>query len=429
MCTDVSSVVKRYLASAIVVGCCLHTAPAQVVRLAPIITHPPTEYADTRVPGVVPPDSQAHVDVGETFYVELWATNTDEPLDGLACVYVDLVCDSPDLIDPVEPVQSSPLFPIDAVAAVFNHPGGAIGDVGGCQTAPPIYSLGVDEWVMVKRIEMIAVAPGDGVTISLHDADSIYCGISILGYPYPIYPEQVEFQTRAFDVGEPDMPAPPVLPMDDTHKAPKNRYVSIDPTTNGLSEVAYEIRAESTMLPKWIGDPYVADCDPQFDCDDQWFATLVDDAVFRVWSEDTLHVHGCRVIPVMTYEIRACAPPNGTPCSEPLTIGTIQKPHVYYADVCGGAMGSPPAFTPPDGYVNVTDVSGYLFAVKGYPGAPHTTWVDLHGVSQTICEPPDIACVVPQQIVNVGDLSTIKFGFKGYTYTQTPGQVDPGSCP
>jgi len=36
---------------------------------------------------------------------------------------------------------------------------------------------------------------------------------------------------------------------------------------------------------------------------------------------------------------------------------------------------------------------------------------------------------VPQQILNVGDLQTIKFGYLGQTYVETPGQENPGDCP
>ena len=100
--------------------------------------------------------------------------------------------------------------------------------------------------------------------------------------------------------------------------------------------------------------------------------------------------------------------------------GTIEKPQVHYADCVGPVEGEPAAYTAPDGYVNVLDVQAYILAIQGRPTAPHTTWVDLHSPSTPI---------VPQQILNIGDLQTIKFGFVGRTYVETAGHENPGDCP
>jgi len=54
--------------------------------------------------------------------------------------------------------------------------------------------------------------------------------------------------------------------------------------------------------------------------------------------------------------------------------------------------------------------------------------VDLHGtVFNETCT--GAACIIPQQVLGVSDLQTIKFGFIGKTYVETPGQEDPGDCP
>ena len=80
-------------------------------------------------------------------------------------------------------------------------------------------------------------------------------------------------------------------------------------------------------------------------------------------------------------------------------------------------------YTPPDGYVNVTDVQAFLLTVKNYPsGSPyvHRTWVDLHGL-----------CTgnAPNYIPNVADLQRILFALAGTTYTATEDHEDPGDCP
>jgi len=293
----------------------------------------------------------------------------------------------------------------------------------------------------------------------------------------------------------------PALPPDPTHRAPKNRYLSIDPTTSATSPVALQVSVASMMrcsgddrractvnadcpkvcnnnknlqcefnamcgggtcittspcvphpdagvcsfdgepcvdasdcaepplqtcvhATKWVDEPYQRSCSPLDDCADQWFADLVDAPVYHVWTENQVHVIGCEIIPAAVYDVRSTA--CGVTFSDPLTIGTITKPQVHYGDCVGPVVGG--AYTPADGFTNVTDVQAYLRAAGGLEGAPPTTWVDVHGV---VIGSPCLGgdCIVPQQILNVGDLQTIKFGFLGQMYVETPGQENPGDCP
>ncbi len=257
-------------------------------------------------------------------------------------------------------------------------------------------------------------------------------------------------------------PFPPGFPSDPRHQARKNRYISMDAGTNGPAEFALEVtlssmkrcsgdpeRACATQadcsnhgagtcgehadvgnVTKWVGDPFERDCFPQFDCDGQHFACLPNDPVFRTWSERTLHITDCEVVPVATYDV--VVETRGGLRSHPLEIGTILKPFQWqYGDVVGPFDPITMRFTPPNRYVNITDISAYQFAFQGLPGAPHTTWVDLHGEAcgAEVCEEPDIVCVVPQQILNVSDLSRIIWGFQGEKYTERLGHVSPGACP
>jgi hypothetical protein len=278
--------------------------------------------------------------------------------------------------------------------------------------------------------------------------------------------------------GVPDAcdPVPPERPSEPQHRAPKNRYVSIDPTASGVMPVAMQVQVASMRrcsgddrracitdedcpgvcdnnnnlqctldaicgggtcvatapcvehssvgVTRWVGEPSVSTCVPLADCSGQWFAGLGDTAVFRVWTEDTVHLAGCEIVPVAEYEIRATA--DGVWFTDPLTIGTIAKPQVHYGDCVGPVTAG--QFTPPDGFTSVVDVQAYLIAYQGGATSPHTTWVDLHGaVVGSACASGD--CVVPQQILNVGDLQTIKFAFLGQTYVETPGHENPGDCP
>jgi len=271
----------------------------------------------------------------------------------------------------------------------------------------------------------------------------------------------------------------PTLPADPEHQARKNRYISLNLANSPTLPVAYELTLSSmkrcsgdlrrtcevdTDCPGvcagdndlqcgtdtvcgtdgpciatapciehadvgtswWIGVPDIRTCSPNDDCVGEFFADVVSSPVFRVWTEETVHVSGCEIVPVATFRVRACRTPDETGCSDSLTVGTIEKPNVHYADVVGPVVYG--AFTPPDGFTSVVDISAYLIANQGWATAPHTTWVDLAGYSAEMCE-SWTSCVVPQQVLGVSDLMTIKFGFIGKTYTETPGQVDPGECP
>jgi len=179
----------------------------------------------------------------------------------------------------------------------------------------------------------------------------------------------------------------------------------------------------------YFGEPFTRSCFPNDDCAGEFFANVVDAPVYRVWSEDTVHVTGCEIVPAAAYEIVTFDQLSGEGIC-PVTIGTTPKPAgLQYGDVAGPVGAG--AFGAPDGFVSVIDVSAYLITNQGGVGSTvpaHTTWIDLHGDADEICD-SGVPCVVPQGILNVSDLSRIKFGFIGKTYTETPGQVAPGDCP
>jgi len=260
---------------------------------------------------------------------------------------------------------------------------------------------------------------------------------------------------------------PPTLPANARHWYAKNRYLSMNLANNANNPVAYEVtvaqmyrcsndegracvtnadclaggtciaHADVGSVVGYIGlpvnpngacDPGLhACCHPNDDCGGEFFADVISTPWFRVWTEDTVHLTGCEIIPAVVYEIRAIDLATGGP-SVPLTIGTIPKPDLQYGDCVGEVAGG--QFTPPQGVVNVTDLQAYLISNKGGFGgtAPvHTTWVDLHGLSLDIC--PSGTCVIPQQILNVSDMQLIRFGMQGDKYVDTPGQENPGNCP
>jgi len=222
-----------------------------------------------------------------------------------------------------------------------------------------------------------------------------------------------------------------------------------------ISTLPCDEHADVGAITRWVDEPTESICRPLSDCHacsisgancnpelpsvcndgvdgaclpTMWFAHLAATPVYRVWTEGIVHIEDCEIVPAAEYEIRATV--DEFHFSDALGTGTIRKPNLQYGDCVGPATGSLPTFPPPDGFIGITDIQAYLIANQGWSSAPHTTWVDLHGLQGgKICELPDIGCIIPQQILSVSDLATIKFAFIGRPYSATPGQMDPGDCP
>ncbi len=193
-----------------VLGIAGGTALAQIVRIAPVVKQTATPDTGQRLPGSTPPASDTTIAPGSTFFIEFWATNAGDPLDGLACVHVDLSYNDPALAEAVPPAQAGTFFPVQAVTPDFDGPSGTVGDLGGCQTAPPVDGLGVGEWVLVERVEMSASAAAGRVTVSLTDANNLFAGTTLIGGFENLDPGDIDFLEGAFCVGacqSADLPA------------------------------------------------------------------------------------------------------------------------------------------------------------------------------------------------------------------------------
>ena len=160
----------------------------------------------------------------------------------------------------------------------------------------------------------------------------------------------------------------------------KNRYLSIDPTANtGL--VAYQVElTEAADYPAaegrswWVDQPDCYDF-PNGDvveprpssCEGAerfgWVSKLASTPVTRVWTEPTLHVTGCPVVPAATYGIRA-SPDGGGSFSESLEINTVHDPSgdaQSWGDVTGGPVEQMPGlWLPPERAMNFTDVGSAI---------------------------------------------------------------------
>ncbi|UCE61410.1 MAG: hypothetical protein JSU63_06610 [Phycisphaerales bacterium] len=284
---------------------------------------------------------------------------------------------------------------------------------------------------------------------------------------------------------------PPGLPSVWRHQAPKNRYLSIDPSVLGDLEVALKVElvemyrcsedlrrtcradhdedcpgvcdndpnktcisggtcGEGTCIETtpclqhpavgltwWVDDPRQepTGCRPAGMCtDEDWFAWLSHTPVARAWNDfgaadsSLLHVTDCGITPVAMYEVSFCLPPSFDTCGPPLTIGTIEKPTFNYADVVGPVDPVTFEFAPPDGFLSVTDVSGYLLTASnwrdatGYPKPQaHWTWVSLTGWSEPLYRPYMFLCVC--------QLQQILLGVEGRPFSFSGNNADPGDCP
>ncbi|MFQ5591889.1 MAG: PQQ-dependent sugar dehydrogenase, partial [Phycisphaerae bacterium] len=107
----------------------------------------------------------------------------------------------------------------------------------------------------------------------------------------------------------------------------------------------------------WIGQPFQVPegCNPLPCGDGDWIARVEADPVYRLWTETTLHVGDCQIVPVATYAIRATV--DEVTFSGALEVGTILKPDVrHYGDAVGAVSPMTGEYTPADGFVNVNDV-------------------------------------------------------------------------
>ena len=231
--------------------------------------------------------------------------------------------------------------------------------------------------------------------------------------------------------GVPDECDPVVPPALEAEHVRKNRYISVVPNVDSPT-LAYRVELTegpgATGVVGWIGEPF----DPS--CEDETgsplagnppcagldaVARVVDSPVFRLWGEELVHVGDCEIVPVATFGIRATV--DGVEFSDALEIGTILKPGFqHHGDVVGEGTGVD--FTPPQGVVNVTDVSAYLFAAQGLPQAPHWVWVDLTGLG--LGAPPNF-------IINVSDLQQILKGIDVIPYLDSNMgmNLNPADCP
>jgi hypothetical protein len=222
----------------------------------------------------------------------------------------------------------------------------------------------------------------------------------------------------------------------------KNRYLSIDPTTNYPGAVALRVElTNSADYPAalgrswWVGEPRCLDAvtgdqvdpAPNLYCRGAslfgWVSELVAAPVTRVWREKPVHVSGCGIVPACGYEVRSSAD-GGAHVSPPLAIATARDPDgdaQSWGDVTGGPVpGMAGLWLAPEGATNFGDVGNAIRAFEGRTedtGAPPRPWVDVES----------------NNVINLSDVQFIISAFEGTAYADIADLpfigVHPVDCP
>jgi hypothetical protein len=262
---------------------------------------------------------------------------------------------------------------------------------------------------------------------------------------------------------------------------PKNRYLSIDPTTNA-DPVAYKVTVtDGAPAGACFGPPHIptrcetdADCAPTQTCEQYyspgivgrewwldepkcfegntgtqvdpapnpsctgvwfdpvdgfdkalfgWISRLSPTPVTRTWVEVPLHVTDCGIAPLLTYDIRASTD-AGASFSDPLEINTIHDPGgpQFWGDLTETPGGG--VYWPPGAAMNFDDISAAIETFSSLPfnTGPPQAWAEME----------------TDHVVNFSDIDKLIKAFEG-TYYRDIGPLwngqqfliggDPVNCP
>ncbi len=184
----------------------------------------------------------------------------------------------------------------------------------------------------------------------------------------------------------------------------KDRYVSFDPTTNGVQAVAIRVTRVSSKT-----DLYVDCTSLQNKGADGWYASLIDGPLpapgnpfyYCDFSNVTtgLHVNGCSVVPGNTYEVSMAV--DGITFTTTVEIATTTPQFDadrQFGDTVGGLLAG--VWTAPDGLVTANDIVATVLKFSLRPAAPIVARVDTDGFP-------------PNTIINGGDILRAVSGFAG----------------
>lgn len=208
----------------------------------------------------------------------------------------------------------------------------------------------------------------------------------------------------------------------------KNRYLSFVPKNAGSQTALRVTLTDSDTFPGavglqwWVGQPQeVSENAGKIDPAEApgfptyWTATFQCEAYYADWAATlgsgvVLHVRGPEVVPGTTYEIQAvhedCQLGYETDFSAPLVVATS----ALWGDVTGDCSVSP--CTPPDGTVDVVDVTAVYDKFRNLAGAP-------------IKARTDVDPSLPNRLVEIVDITRTNDAANGAPYPF----AGPSGCP
>ncbi|MBN4058841.1 hypothetical protein JYU10_00060 [bacterium AH-315-J04] len=198
----------------------------------------------------------------------------------------------------------------------------------------------------------------------------------------------------------------PAVAATGEHGFSKDRYVSMDPSANGATEVAVQVTRAGSATSRYL------DCTSLIDLGaDGWIAQLIDgplpgagDSTYYcdLGGITQLHIRGCNVLPGNTYDVELSS--DGAEFSAILGVDTT-PPHTAasrsFGDVVGGLIAG--AWTAPEGIVTANDIVAVIQKFSLNPTAAITARLDNDGA-------------VPNGAVTGGDILRAVQGFAGNAF-------------
>ena len=148
-----------------------------------------------------------------------------------------------------------------------------------------------------------------------------------------------------------------------------------------------------------------------------YMARAVDFPITREWTEGTVHVADCEIVPNAKYALQATA--NEIDFTEIEEFETTPKPgDDDWGDITGGNTAD--GWTPPNGIANTADLQAVVLGMSNPAAAPHATWLDVYG----------LVGGAPNGMVNTMDIQVVNFAVNQHVpFGKTIYQLSPSECP
>ncbi len=323
------------------------------LQLIPFVS--PSAVDVSNQPGMLPGRICESSSIPGTFVVELWVSDVGVVNTGVTGMYVDLSF-NPTVFQATSLVHSAG-FPELNEGGIDNS-NGIIANFGGSNFTPQ----GIDpSWSRIGYVEMSTLAASpSSITSSMGLG-----GVGVFSRPPPT-PAELSLGSTSFNCN--DILVPPLSPPA-PHDITKDRYLSIDPSSNPGQAIALRVTRVGSSTPWYVS------CALQDAGVDGKLSELVQVAEFCVWTDSVIHIRGCEVVPGNEYIIDASA--DDSTFSPSLSIFTTPPQFTagrQFGDLVGSFAGG--AWSAPEGFVTASDIVAVVQKFQLIVSAPHISRVD-----------------------------------------------------